>query len=98
MGRTIFEITKEREQGMSKEQEIFQNMRHQHGIRKCNGKWVIRYSSLYCAIKEAGYKDDETIWKIMEGMERNGYIRQSRNVNGKTYGHLGNYIITKWVN
>lgn len=82
---------------MTKEKQIFDNMRHQHGIRKFHGKWVIRYSSLYCAIKEAGYTSDEAIRQIINGMVKQGYIRKSRNVNGKEQA-FGNYIIEKWVN
>lgn len=81
---------------MTKEKQIFDNMRHQHGICKSHGKWVIRYSALYCAIKEAGYTSDEVIWKIIDGMIKQGYLRKARNVNGKTT--TGNYIIEKWVN
>lgn len=83
---------------MSKEQEIFKNMRKRGRLYKSHGKWTIGYAHLYCAIKEVGYRDDKTIHKIIEGMEDKGYIRQSKDVNGRTWGHMGHYIITKWVN
>lgn len=83
---------------MTKEQEIYKNMKKRGRIYKSHGKWGIGYAPLYCSIKEAGFKDDKEIWQIIKGMEKKGYIRQSKDANGRTYGHLGNYIIEKWVN
>lgn len=83
---------------MTKEQEIYKNMRKRGRIFKAYGKYGIGYANLYCSIKEAGYTEEATIWKIIDGMERRGYIRQGRKSNGKTVGHCGNYIIEKWIN
>ena len=83
---------------MTKEQEIYKNMKKRGRIYKSHGKYGIRYAALYCSIKEAGFMTDEIIWKIIDRMENKGYIRQSRDINGRTCGHLGNYIIEKWVN
>lgn len=83
---------------MTKEQEIYKNMKKKGRIFKKYGKYGIGYAHLYCSIKEAGFPEDETIWKIIKGMENKGYIRQSRDVNGRTHGHFGTYIIEKWVN
>lgn len=81
---------------MTKEQEIYQNMRHR--VRKYRGKWCIGYAGLYCAIKEAGFTEDETIWKIMDNMVAKGYLRYSKDRNRRTHGHFSNYIILKWAN
>ena len=83
---------------MTKEQEIYRNMKKRGRIFKKHGKYGIGYAPLYCSIKEAGFHEDEIIWEIIKRMESKGYIRQSRDVNGRIKGHLGNYIIEKWVN
>jgi hypothetical protein len=83
---------------MTKEQEIYRNMKKRGRIFRAHGKYGIGYAHLYCSIKEAGYPDDATIWQIIDGMERRGYIRQSVKPNGKTAGHCGNYVIEKWIN
>ena len=62
---------------MTKEQEIYKNMKASHGIVKSHGKWVIRYSALYVAIKNAGYSDEQ-IRKIIHLMLDEGYIHWVR--------------------
>ena len=74
------------------EKEIYRNMKKRGRIWKSHGKWVIRYSALFCAIKETIYFNDyDTINKIIHNMIKRNYIRMSRNGSG-------NYIILKWVN
>jgi hypothetical protein len=81
---------------MTKEQEIYKHMRHRGRIFKSHGKWGIRYSALYCAIKDAGYSDDNTIHAIIDNMVNKGYIRKTYNT--KDFKYMGNFIILKWVN
>lgn len=81
---------------MTKEQMIYKNMRRRGNLYKSHGRYGIAFSSLYCAIKDAGYDDDATIRTIIRKMEDKGYIRKSRDVSGKTT--TGRYIIEKWVN
>lgn len=89
---------------MTKEKQIYQNMKHNHRIFKSHGKYGIKYSGLYMAIKEAGYNDRDVINKIIDNMISSGYIRPSKDVWGRTCTdqglshHLGNYIILKWEN
>ena len=78
---------------MTKEQQIYKNMKSR-GIVKAHGKWIISYNRLYCAIVDAGYKDYDTIRKIIDGMVANGYIRKPHSGNYIS----GNYVIEKWVN
>lgn len=89
-----------RNRKMTKEQEIFQNMKKRGRIHKAYGKWVIKYPALYVSIKEAGYAEDEQIWGIIDNMIKAGYIRRSLDINGKPciLKHGGNYIITRWAN
>ena len=88
---------------MTKEQQIFQNMKRRGRIYKAHGKWCISYAKLVNAIIEAGY-DRDTADRIIENMLAKNYIRQCKNVNGRTatdqgMSHrLGNYVILKWVN
>ena len=81
---------------MTKEQEIYRNMKASRKIYKAYGKYGIRFSALYCAIKEAGYNNDTIIRKIIQKMENNGYIRKSKGINGQE--NFAKYIILKWVN
>lgn len=82
---------------MTKEQEIYKNMRRRGNIKKCYGQWCISYAALYCAIKDAGYKDDHTIWAIMENMLAAGWIRKSKDSWGRESEGLGHrFIIVKW--
>lgn len=81
---------------MTKEQMIYKNMKRKGNLYKSHGKYGITFSSLYCAIKDAGYDDDKTIRTIIDRMEDKGYIRKSRDISGKTT--TGKYVIEKWVN
>lgn len=83
---------------MTKEQEIYRNMKRRGRIYKAYGKWGIKYEGLYKAIEEAGYTDYKTIWKIIHRMEDKGYIRGSKDVCGRNYELNSRYIILKWVN
>jgi hypothetical protein len=83
---------------MSKEQEIYKNMKRKGRLYKAYGKYGIRYPALYCSIKEAGY-NEEQIHQIILNMIAKGYIRKVKNVNGRVLeGLASNYIIEKWVN
>ena len=88
---------------MTKEQQIYKNMKRPGHIKKAYGKWCISYSKLIKAIIDTGYSRD-TADKIIENMLARGYIRESRNINGKTATEQGlkhslsGYIITKWIN
>lgn len=83
---------------MSKEQEIYKNMKRKGRLYKAYGKYGIRYPALYCSIKEAGF-NEEQIHQIILNMIAKGYIRKSKDVNGRTWeGDGGNYIIEKWIN
>lgn len=88
---------------MSKEQEIYRNMKKRGRIYKTHGKWKINYPSLLCSIEEAGYTQDESNM-IIEAMLRKGYIRQVRDAYGRTDAdkgmshHLSGYIIERWEN
>lgn len=78
---------------MTKEQEIYKNMKR--NLYKSHGKWTIGIAKLYKAIWDAGYNKAQSEI-IIKGMETKGYIRRTKNVNGKpTCGH---YVIEKWVN
>jgi hypothetical protein len=79
---------------MSKEQEIYKNMKKKGRIYKAYGKWGIDYASLYCSIKEAGYDSDAVIWRIINGMMNKGYIRLSKNRVNRGL----KYVVEKWVN
>lgn len=81
---------------MTKEQEIYKNMKMNHHIWKSHGKYGINFESLYCAIKDAGYDDDKTIRTIIHRMVDKGYIRMSKSIGKNQY--TGKYIIEKWVN
>lgn len=87
---------------MSKEQEIYRNMKKRGRIYKTHGKWKINYPSLLCSIEEAGYTQDESNM-IIEKMLRKGYIRQVRDAYGRTDSskgmshHLSGYIIERWA-
>ena len=78
---------------LTKEQQIFKNIKSR-GVIKSHGKWVIDYKKLYCAIVDAGYKDYDTVRKIIDNMVAKGYIRKSHTGNRIS----SNYIIEKWVN
>lgn len=85
---------------MTKEQEIFKNMkeigRRRHTLRKSHGKWWVSSPTLASAIEEAGFTEKQA-WTIIDRMEAKGYIHQRRDINGhKVFG--GGYIIDKWVN
>ena len=83
---------------MSKEQEIYKNMKKRGRLYKFKGKFIINYPALYCAIKEAGY-NEEQITLIIKRMIEKGYIRKSKDVWGRTSEGLGfSFIIEKWVN
>ena len=81
---------------MTKEQEIYKNMRKRGRIYKFNGKYGINTAQLFGAIQEAGYADRNTVYQIIDKMEEKGYIRKSLMPNGKP--KMGRYIIQKWVN
>ena len=87
---------------MTKEQEIYKNMKRKGYIYKSHGKWGISYSKLYHAIADAGYNDYKTINTIIDRMERKGYIRRSYDGTPTCDPHkaftTGRYIILKWVN
>ena len=78
---------------MTKEQEIYRNMKKKGRIYKAYGKWGIGYASLYVSIKEAGYEDD-AVNQIIQGMKNKEYIRESKSRTNKGL----KYIIEKWVN
>lgn len=88
---------------MTKEQEIYKNMRKKGRIMKSHNKWVIRASKLMLAISEAGYEDIVTQKQIIQGMIDKGYLRESKDVWGRTARDqgltflMGNFIIEKWV-
>lgn len=82
---------------MTKEQEIYKNMKASHGIVKSHGKWVIRYPALYMAIKKAGYSDEQ-IRKIIDRMCDKGYIHRIKWADGKERGAGAGLVIDKWVN
>ena len=80
---------------MTKEQEIYKNMKKRGRIyKKRNGKYGIDYPSLFVAIKEAGYDDDEMIEKIIKNMIDKGYLSKSHDGYNKGL----RYVIEKWVN
>lgn len=84
---------------MTQEQLIYKNMKRKGNIWKSHGKFGISYSALYCAIKDAGYEDRETVQRIIKRMVNKGYIRHSKDVYGRSdWAWNGNYIIEKWVN
>lgn len=83
---------------MTKEQEIYKNMKKRGRLYKFKGKYGIRYSALYCAIKEAGYTDEQ-INTIIQRMIDKGYLRKSKDAWGRECEGLGfNFIIEKWEN
>jgi predicted transcriptional regulator len=81
---------------MTKEQEIYKNMKMNHRIWKSHGKYGINFENLYCAIRDAGYDDYNTICTIIDRMVDKGYIRMSRSIGRAK--NTGKYIIEKWVN
>ena len=85
---------------MTKEQEIYRNMKaiakRRHTMGKSHGRWWVSYPTLHDAIKDAGFADDKTIAAIIDRMEEKGYIHAARTANG--HKNPGTYIIDKWAN
>ena len=79
---------------MTKEQQIYKNMKLSHRIYKSRYSkyFIIPYSALYCAISDAGYREYATIHTVINNMVKGGYIAQCKN------GVSLAYRILKWVN
>lgn len=90
---------------MTKEQEIFKNMKKRGRIYKAYGKFGISYINLWKSIIEAGY-DKEQTEQIIRNMIKKGLIRYSKDCWGRTPDdkkgggchYKGKYIIEKWIN
>ena len=85
---------------MTKEQEIYKNMREiakrRHTLKKSHGKWWVSYPTLLNAIEEAGYNENQSN-TIIDRMIAKGYIHICRDINGHEFIGRG-LIIDKWIN
>jgi len=85
---------------MTKEQEIFKNMkeigRRRHTLKKSHGRWWVSHPTLVDAIEQSGFKEAQAI-VIISRMEAKGYVHTRKDVNGRAVMG-GGYVIDKWEN